>query len=348
MVIQKRSAFTLVELLCVIAVIGILIALLLPAVQAAREGARRRNCANNLSQIGMALANYESARGALPPGTIDETGPIYSVPQGHHMGWMAQILPFLEHRSLHSLIDFSQSVYAKKNALARIQPIVLFTCPSYCAPLTGVGGNQSASLSCYAGCHNDRETPIDEDNDGVLYLNSHVRYDEVTDGLSHTIFAGEKLGGQWDLGWMSGTRATLRNTGIAIGKTPWDSTNPFGSDGSSPPGWADSLPPPQPAGPTLGPMMPMPVPVTPAQAVTLKEAEIAAEQPAKPVVLPTSADDLKVGGFGSVHGTSTNFLFGDGAVRPIENDIDLELFARLGSRNDGKLLEGGPTREKKR
>jgi hypothetical protein len=333
-----------------------LIGLLLPAVQASRENARRATCANNLSQIGMALAHYESARGALPPGTIDGQGPIYSVPQGHHMGWMAQILPFLEYRSLYSLVDLSQSVYAKKNAPARKEPIGLFSCPSYCAPVTGVGGNQSASLSCYAGCHNDVETPIDEDNNGVLFLNSRVRDEDVTDGLSHTIFAGEKLGGQWDLGWMSGTRATLRNTGTAIGKTTWDSANPFGSDGTPAPAWAQTMGVPGPVSsgvpgygpPGYGRMMPPQIPVIPEEADEQKEPEATDAQPVKPAVVPTTADDLKVGGFGSVHGRTTNFLFGDGTVRPIENDIDQDLFARFGSRNDGKLLEGGPTRERKR
>lgn len=357
MAFGKKSAFTLVEVLCVVAVVGTLIGLLLPAVQAARENARRAECANNLSQIGMALAHYDSARGALPPGTIDEQGPIYSVPQGHHMGWMAQILPFIEYRSLHIMIDFSQSVYAKKNAPARKEPIGLFSCPSYCAPITGVGGNQSASLSCYAGCHADRETPIDEDNNGVLYLNSHVRDEDVIDGMSHTIFVGEKLGGQWDLGWMSGTRATLRNTGTAIGKTAWDSTNPYGSDGTPVPAWAQTLAGPGGVAgglPGYGPppynprLMPTPVPVMPEETEEQKEPETTDGQQVKPAVLPTTAEDLNVGGFGSMHGTSTNFVFGDGAVRAIENNIDLDLFARLGSRNDGKLLEGGPTRERKR
>ena len=93
---QKTSAFTLVELLVVIAIIGILIALLLPAVQAAREAARRANCVNNLAQIGVALQSYQSAHLSLPPGTVEPKGPIYNVPQGNHIGWMTQILPYIE------------------------------------------------------------------------------------------------------------------------------------------------------------------------------------------------------------------------------------------------------------
>ena len=105
------------ELLVVIAIIGILIAMLLPAVQGVREAARRANCANNLAQIGTALSNYQSAHLALPPGTIETKGPIYSVPQGNHISWMTQILPYLEEQSAYKQIDFSQGAYDKKNAV---------------------------------------------------------------------------------------------------------------------------------------------------------------------------------------------------------------------------------------
>ena len=79
----------------------------------------------------------------------------------------------------------------------------------------------------YAGCHNHTEAPIDENNTGVFILNRPIRCESITDGLSHTIFIGEKLPDDNDLGWMAGTRATLRNTGTAINGTPsaWDMDN---------------------------------------------------------------------------------------------------------------------------
>lgn len=76
------------------------------------------------------------------------------------------------------------------------------------------------AISSYAGCHNDIEAPIDANNNGSFILNRQIRPASITDGLAHTIFIGEKICDDNDLGWMAGTRATLRNTGTAINETP--------------------------------------------------------------------------------------------------------------------------------
>ena len=209
----RRRAFTLVELLVVIAIIGILVGLLLPAVQAAREAARRCQCSNNVGQLILAVHNHEFSFERFPSGTINAKGPIRSEPIGQHISWIVQILPFLEQRATFRGIDQSLGAYAAENVQARSQVLRTLLCPSQnVASVTDVG------QTTYAGCHHDVEAPIDVDNNGVFFLNSRVRFDDIDDGSSNTIFIGE-IADTDSLGWMSGTRSTLRNTGSIAGRT---------------------------------------------------------------------------------------------------------------------------------
>src|SRR5271168_763313 len=105
MTMSRRPGFTLIELLTVVAIIAVLITLLLPAVQSAREAARRTQCHNNLLQLGIAVGNYASTHEVLPPGVVNEKRPIQNIPQGYQFGWTVQILPFLEQGNLYRRFD---------------------------------------------------------------------------------------------------------------------------------------------------------------------------------------------------------------------------------------------------
>lgn len=207
-----RSAFTLVELLVVIAIIGVLVALLLPAVQAAREAARRCSCVNNMMQLGLSLHSYEFHHESFPPGVINPDGPIRNEAVGQHVSWTVQALPYLEQNALWREFDQAAGAYAPANAPVRSTSVSVLLCPSY----AGVGKNQDESVahSTYAGCHHDVEAPIDANNNGMLFLNSKVRFRDIYDGSSNTILLSEAIpDDEKELGWVSGTRATLRNTG---------------------------------------------------------------------------------------------------------------------------------------
>ncbi len=206
------AAFTLVELLVVIAIIGVLVALLLPAVQAAREAARRCSCVNNMMQLGLSLHSYEFHYEAFPSGVINSDGPIRNEAVGQHVSWTVQALPYLEQNALWHAFDQAAGAYAPVNAPVRSTVVSVLICPSY----AGAASNQEQTVaySTYAGCHHDVEAPIDVNNNGMLFLNSKVRFSDVYDGSSNTILLSEAVpDDENELGWVSGTRATLRNTG---------------------------------------------------------------------------------------------------------------------------------------
>ncbi len=196
-----RRAFTLIELLVVISIIGILVALLLPAVQPAREAARRTQCVNNLKQLGLALHNYEGMHLSLPPGYMsnfdsqgNDTGPGW--------GWAAMLLPQFEQTTVFSAANFGLNIEVPANSTARLVAVNNFLCPSdrYSAAwaavdrdiLTGAPKREICRVaqSNYVGMHGTSEPG--PDGEGVLFRNSRVAFRDITDGLSQTISIGER------------------------------------------------------------------------------------------------------------------------------------------------------------
>ncbi|MEK6261762.1 MAG: DUF1559 domain-containing protein [Planctomycetota bacterium] len=288
--VRRPGGFTLIELLVAIAIVCMLAALLLPAIQQAREAARRVSCQNNLLQIGLALQNYSSAHGVLPPGVVNATGPIAASENvaNYHMSWLVQVLPFLELKNEYLRIDFTKSVYAPENSDVRKQSPALFRCPSSGTP----AGPE------YAGIHNDYETPIDANQNGVLFLNSSIRLSDVTDGCANTMFVVEgSSAASSGLGWMSGTSATLRNAVV----------------------WSNRARPDKP----------------PAYSVRRRNEQGPSMQ--QQLAEFDRGGVTAVGGPGSRHGEGFNLVMGDGAVRLVPYAIDAMLLRNLAHRADGEM-----------
>lgn len=267
-------------------------------------------------QIGLALNNYLMAHEVLPPGTQNATGPIQSKEGGgYHMSWVTQILPYLEQQNVYNHIDFTKSVYDTVNVPARQQKISMFVCPSD----PGSSISAVAAVTNYCGVHNDFETPIDVNQNGVLFLNSSIRYEQIRDGSSNTIFVMEAvLNTGSDLGWMSGTKATLRN---AVIKNP-GSTQPAPTTDSQD---ANGTPP-----------------------AIVEEAiynlHFATNSRG---IVPNVRQELAdlqsgretVGGPSSFHTGGGHYLLGDGSVRFISQNIDPKTLRNLAHRADGEMLK---------
>jgi prepilin-type N-terminal cleavage/methylation domain-containing protein/prepilin-type processing-associated H-X9-DG protein len=205
---RSRHAFTLVELLVVIAIIGILIGLLLPAVQAARESARRAQCANNLKQIGVGVHSYEGTHKHYPPGAIWSN--TSSVRKG---SILVHLLPYIEQEQTYDAIDFTQtsidnSVFPGTMTKIATAQISTYICPSdppdqlywglaphsYAASRGPTEVYDNPSCSCSHPWQSLSQAPLDDPRrfaGPFTRMGSKTRPSDIRDGLSNTIFFGE-------------------------------------------------------------------------------------------------------------------------------------------------------------
>jgi prepilin-type N-terminal cleavage/methylation domain-containing protein/prepilin-type processing-associated H-X9-DG protein len=195
---RGRTAFTLIEVLVVIAIIGILIGLLLPAVQQVRQTAARLQCQNNLKQIGLALHGYHDANNGFPPGYMASgayrDGATDTAPG---WGWAAFTLPYLEQNNTYTRLDLSRPI---QNSPDIQEMIKTYICPSDLAPNApfmvrdafGAPVTLAAPCSYAACCGGDETDTSDPTGLGVFYRNSRTRITDITDGTSETILVGER------------------------------------------------------------------------------------------------------------------------------------------------------------
>ena len=250
---RPLHGFTLVELLVVISILGVLVGLLLPAVQAARESSRRTACQNNLRQVGLALQNYESSQGKFPPGK--KWSRPRNDPQTFDYAWSSILLDYVEEQSLHGQIDFNIPLTDPVNLPATSMVLPIYLCPSAsrieehrspAGQLVNLGGQAGEGLGCIdylgvSGPNSNKTNPATGQKYGKqrgillgtkglpdgkqLMKPPAVKAASIVDGLSNTICVVECTGRGADLkksgtvdslngAWGSGSNISHINKGV--------------------------------------------------------------------------------------------------------------------------------------
>lgn len=208
---RGRRAFTLVELLVVVATVGVLVALLLPAVHAAREAARRMSCSNNLHQIGVGLLGYHNSYGTFPIGCVEHRSFVRG---GRQLAWSALLLPFVEQESTAAALDLSKAFDSPENAAAAAQILSVYVCPSNPRSSMRVAGR---GVCDYGGIYGEHLVSTSAGPNGTMLYDEVVRVGDITDGTSCTLIVAED-GQSRDMQWVNGLN--VFDQAFAINQAP--------------------------------------------------------------------------------------------------------------------------------
>jgi prepilin-type N-terminal cleavage/methylation domain-containing protein/prepilin-type processing-associated H-X9-DG protein len=295
---RRRTGFTLIEVLVVIAIIAVLMGLLIPAVQKVRESASRLKCSNNLHQIGLALQMYHDRNNGFPPGYLTQVATDNS-DLGPGWGWAAYLLDDLEQGTIKQQIRFDLQISDPANAAVRVTFVPIYNCPSEPKenqftvidasgnPICDVGRSTYVAMNGVLGVSGDAY-----DNNGAFLRNKNMRIRDIKDGLSNTVFVGERASNMSDVTW---TGAVTNGVVPAIRY----------------PLLADQL-----ANAELAPALVM-------------AHGSRSHLPNNPLVFDADATS-------SYHTQGVNFLFGDGSVRPVNNSISGLIYEALLTRAGGE------------
>jgi len=335
----RNKGFTLIELLVVIAIIAVLVSILLPAVQQAREAARRSSCKNNLKQIGLALHNYESTFSRLPLGMAIDP----SITTNESWSTQARILPYMEQGNFYDLVNLQKKWSdAPNNTAVNGVKIPVFACPS-----DALAGEPRVASGVALYCMNYGmnmgtwkvyDPALRKGGDGVFFPNSALKFADITDGLSNTMLASEvkshqpytrtaaytSLPGSGDtipttaaeVASNAGLASDLTKLDPGTGHTEW----PNGHGHHS--GFTTTLTP------NSKPMY--------TYSVTGKayDSDFTSQQEGLSTTQPTFAAITSR----SYHKGGVQSLLGDGAVRFISENISLTIWRSLGTRGTGEVV----------